>query len=112
MKGTRVGELEELILLCVGSLFDDAYGVAIQSDLKNRCDRALALSTVHVALFRLEEKGFIESRFDGATSERGGRRKRLYRVTKSGQRVLADVRSIRNQLWDSIPRLAFQYGPH
>lgn len=104
---TNLGELEELILLIVGALYDDAYGVSIQNELMERCNREATLSTIHVALHRLEEKGFLESRFDGATNERGGRRKLLFRVTKSGQKALANARTMRNELWRLIPRTAF-----
>jgi DNA-binding PadR family transcriptional regulator len=107
MKGTNLGELEELVLLVVGVLFDDAYGVGIQDELLRRCDRKATLSTIHVALHRLEEKGYLESRLDGATNERGGRRKLLFRVTKSGQKALAHSREMRNALWKAIPRTAF-----
>lgn len=107
MKGTNLGELEELVLLVVGVLFDDAYGVVIQDELIQRCDRKATLSTIHVALHRLEEKGYLESRLDGATNERGGRRKLLFRVTKSGQKALAYSREMRNDLWKSIPKAAF-----
>ncbi|MBL7865922.1 MAG: PadR family transcriptional regulator [Cyclobacteriaceae bacterium] len=107
MKGTNLGEFEELILLTVGVLFDEAYGVAIQQDLQGRCNREATLSTIHVALHRLEEKGYLESRMDGATNERGGRRKLLFRVTKSGQAALANARDQRNQLWKAVPKTAF-----
>lgn len=107
MKGTNLGELEELVLLIVGVLFDDAYGVSIQRELSDRCGREVTLSTIHVALHRLEQKGFLESRFDGATNERGGRRKLLFRVTKSGQKALVNARSVRNDLWRAIPKTAF-----
>jgi PadR family transcriptional regulator PadR len=107
MKGTNLGELEEIVLLIVGILFDDAYGVAIQEEFEKRCDRKATLSTIHVALHRLEEKGFLESRLDGATNERGGRRKLLFRVTKSGQKALANAREMRNDLWAAVPKAAF-----
>jgi DNA-binding PadR family transcriptional regulator len=109
MKGTNLGELEELVLLVVGILFDDAYGVGIQEEMLQRCNRKATLSTIHVALHRLEEKGFLESRLDGATNERGGRRKLLFRVTKSGHKALANARDMRNGLWRSIPKTAFNY---
>ena len=107
MKGTNLGEFEELVLLVVGVLFDEAYGVAIQQELEDRCGRAATLSTIHVALHRLEEKGYLESRFDGATNERGGRRKLLFRVTRSGQQALANAKEMRNGLWKAIPKAAF-----
>lgn len=109
MKGTNLGEFEELVLLTVGVLFDEAYGVAIQEDLRKRCNREATLSTIHVALHRLEEKGYLDSRLDGATAERGGRRKLLFRVTKSGQKVLAQSRDLRNELWKALPAAAFNF---
>jgi DNA-binding PadR family transcriptional regulator len=110
MKGTNLGEFEELVLLVVGVLFDEAYGVAIQNELQQRCGRSATLSTIHVALHRLAEKGYLESRLDGATHERGGRRKLLFRVTKSGQRTLANARDMRNELWKGIPKAAFSFS--
>ena len=107
MKGNNLGELEEIVLLIVGALYDEAYGVAIQEGMIQRCDRKATLSTIHVALHRLEEKGYLESRLDGATNERGGRRKLLFRVTKSGQKALAASRELRNELWRAIPKAAF-----
>ncbi len=107
MKGTNLGEFEELVLLTVGVLFDNAYGVAIQEELERRCKRSATLSTIHVALHRLEEKGYLDSRLDGATAERGGRRKLLFRVTRSGQKALATSVELRTHLWKSIPKAAF-----
>jgi PadR family transcriptional regulator, regulatory protein PadR len=91
-------------------LYDDAYGVAIQEEMLKRCDRKATLSTIHVALHRLEEKGYLESRLDGATNERGGRRKLLFRVTRAGQKALAYARDTRNDLWKAIPKAAFSIG--
>lgn len=110
MKGTHLGELEELVLLAVALLYDDAYGIAIQNEIKSRTERSITISTVHAVLKRLEEKGFLGSRYDGATPERGGRRKHLFRVTASGEKVLRMSWDIRNSMWGSIPKLAFDHG--
>jgi PadR family transcriptional regulator, regulatory protein PadR len=104
MKGTNLGEFEELILLTIGVLFNDAYGVAIQRELMSRCDRNATLSTIHVTLHRLEEKGYVESRLDGATGERGGRRKLIFQVTKSGKVALQHTKEQRNELWKAWPK--------
>ena len=58
MKGTYLGEFEELVLLVVGMLFDDAYGVAIVDELENQTGRSVMISSVHKALVRLEDKGY------------------------------------------------------
>lgn len=110
MKGTHLGELEELILLVVASLYDDAYGLAIQKSIREEANRKISISTVHAALKRLEEKGYLSSRYDGATPERGGRRKHLFRVTTTGIEVLKTARELRNNLWQRIPNVALQYA--
>ncbi len=83
MKGTYLGEFEELVLLTVGILFDDAYGLAIVDELEKQTERTIMMSSVHKALVRLEEKGYLKSHLGGATETRGGRDKRLYTLTQS-----------------------------
>lgn len=102
-----LGEFEELVLLTVAVLEGGAYGVTIAAELKNRTDRVISLSGVHVALYRLEEKGFVQSALGGATSERGGRRKRYFSITGLGKRTLDEMRDVRNELWSAIPKLSF-----
>ena len=77
MKGTYLGEFEELVLLTVGILFDDAHGISVQQELEHQSGRKPMISAVHKVLVRLEDKGFLTSKMGGATTERGGRRKRL-----------------------------------
>jgi len=107
MKGTHLGELEEMILLVVAALYDQAYGVAVQGAVKQRCNRSITISTVHNVLHRLTEKGFLVSQYAEATKERGGRRKLLFRVTKEGHEALLTLKEIRYSLWNDIPKLAF-----
>lgn len=104
MGRSYLGEFEELVLLSVAVLENTAYGVTIAAELKQRTNnRLMSLSGVHIALYRLEEKGFVRSELGGATAERGGRRKRLFSITALGKRTLAEMRRIRNELWDAIP---------
>ncbi|GAB4027434.1 PadR family transcriptional regulator [Spirosoma koreense] len=107
MGRTYLGEFEELVLLTVAILNGTAYGLAIAEELKQRTHRPINLSGVHVALYRLEEKGFVKSALGGATAARGGRRKRLFSVTAYGKRTLDDIRLVRNDLWAAIPNLSF-----
>lgn len=102
MRRTYLGEFEEIVLLTVAVLGEGAYGVAITDELDRQTGRSVSLSAVHAALHRLEEKGMLKSRLGEATAERGGRRKRLFAVTVLGTRTLADIRAVRNRLWDSI----------
>ena len=109
MKGTNLGEFEELVLLVVASLYDNAYGVAIREELLIKLGRKATISTIHSTLQRLANKGYVDSEYGGSTQKRGGRRKHLFRVTKSGQFVLESAKEYRNILWNSIPSLAFNW---
>jgi DNA-binding PadR family transcriptional regulator len=107
MKGTNLGEFEELLLLVVASLLPAAYGVAIREEIKNSTGRAVAMGAVHAALNRLEEKSFLKSELASATHARGGRRKRLFTLTVAGKEALQISRELRNNLWDKIPQLTW-----
>lgn len=110
MKGTYLGEFEELVLLAVGILFGDAYGLAIVDELERQTGRNIMISSVHKALVRLEEKGYLKSWMGGSTETRGGRDKRLYELTQAGKKVLADSRELRNDLWKQVPKIVWQGG--
>ena len=102
MNYPSIGEFEELVLLVVGALHDEAYGVSIQEHLAGKLSKPVNISAVHVALKRMEDKGFVKSRYGGITEERGGRRKRIFQVTVAGSRLLHEVRDVRNNLWSRI----------
>jgi len=101
-----LGELEELMLTMVGILQDDAYGNAIVKEIKEQLNRDVSLASTHVTLYRLEEKGYIRSRVGGATSIRGGRRKRIFTITNAGLAVLRSMKLSRTQLWKQFPQLS------
>lgn len=109
MKGTYLGEFEELVLLTVGVLFENAYGVSIKSEIADQSGRKVTLSAVHSALNRLEDKGFVESKLGPTSNERGGKRKRLFKMTNLGTEALKTSRSLRDQLWDQIPDVALEH---
>ena len=110
MKGTHLGEFEEIVLLTVGILYDDAYGLGVTDEIEQRTGRTVTVSSVHKALMRLEQKGFLRSHMGGATEARGGRKKRLFTITNSGKEVLRDAREMRNALWQAIPRVVWEGG--
>lgn len=109
MKGSYLGELEELVLLTVGILYPDAYGVGVMDEIENQTGRSLNISAVHAVLTRLEEKGFLKSKMSEPTDERGGRRKRIFLLTAAGKRALEEANEMRNQLFNQIPRIALQF---
>ena len=107
MKDHSLGEFEELVLLMVAALHGEAYGVAILESLEGKLEKKLNVSAVHVALKRMDDKGFVKSRFGGVTAERGGRRKKFYVITALGKRVLDVQYELRNSIYKLIPKLSF-----
>lgn len=102
MKKNYLGEFEELIMLTIGVLDDHAYGISIKDEMYAKTKKRPSIGALHTALQRLEKKGMIESWEGGATQERGGRKKRYYRLTASGLEILTTAHEIRNQLFDLI----------
>ncbi len=100
-----LGELEELILTTVGILDGEAYGNSIIAEIEQQLGRSVTLPAAHVTLSRLEQKGYLRSRIGGATSVRGGRRKRIYTITNSGIAILRSAQENRLQLWRLVPQL-------
>lgn len=99
-----LGELEELILLMVALLNKEAYGVSITEELQKQAGRTITISAVHAVLHRLEEKGFVKSKMGGASTERGGRRKRLFSITAYGRNTLEELRDTRSLIWELIAK--------
>lgn len=108
MKRTFLGEFEEIVLLTVAILGEEAYGVTVTRELEQKTGRAVGFSSIHTTLQRLEEKGFLSSKMGGATAERGGRRKRFFEVTALGRRALMEVKQVREELWGALPPTMLQ----
>ena len=105
MKHTQLGEFEELVLLVVGNLAQEAYSISIKKTLKEKTERNPSIGALHSALGRLEKKGFIKSHEGGATTERGGRRKRFYEITSFGRKALDQSYELRSSLYVLLPAL-------
>jgi DNA-binding PadR family transcriptional regulator len=98
MKG-YLGEFEELVLLTVAFLGEEAYGVTIREEIDKRTDRAISMGALHSTITRLEEKKYLRSWLGEPTRERGGRRKRYFEVTHQGKVALHEVKDLRDDLW-------------
>ena len=101
-KGSHLGDLEELVLLAVLRLGEEAHGARIRRELKQRASRGVSISTIYVTLMRLEEKGYARSWKGEPTAERGGKAKRHYQVTPAGVGALERVRDVRARMWDGL----------
>lgn len=104
-----LGQLEELILLVVINLqeTEKAYGPKVVAAYTAHTDKTISLPAVHTVLRRLEDKGYLRSELGGATADRGGRRKRIYEITRYGYQALSTLRTQREKLWSQAPKLRF-----
>lgn len=108
MKETRLGDFEETILLLVGILGDEAYAFRVAEEFETQLKRSSSIGAVHSALNRLSEKSFLTSEMTKPTSERGGRRKRIYTITASGKKALEGSRDLKVSLWNQYPAFNFR----
>ena len=106
MKKFQLGEFEEVVMLTVGILHGNAYGVSIKKEIETRLERKVSVGALQSALKRLEDKKYLESSDGEATQERAGRPKRFYQITALGKEAMEYTRETRNSLWNAIPNIA------
>lgn len=94
---------EELILLAIWKLKDNAYGVTIRENFKKITSKTLNYGSLYNTLYLLVRKGFILSQESQPLSKKGGRRKILYVLTPEGKKALAEAQKIQKMAWADIP---------
>ena len=102
MKGDRLGEFEEFTLLAVRALGDLTYAVPVQQYVEEATGRGVSMGAIYAALSRLEDKGFVQSSMGEATARRGGKPKRLFRVTPLGLKTARELHRVRERIWSAI----------
>lgn len=102
MKGSYLGEFQEIVMLSILALGAEAYGMRIQKEIAEKSSRSISRGALHSALSRLEDKGFLSSRFGEATKVRGGKSKKYYEVTQRGRTALEEAETIRQTFHKSI----------
>ena len=107
MKKFQLGEFEEIVMLTVGILHNDAYGVSIKKEIETRLNRKVSVGALQTALKRLEDKGYLKSREGESTQERAGRPKRYFTITAYGKKAMEYTHSTRNELWKAIPKIVW-----
>jgi PadR family transcriptional regulator len=105
-KTDNLGEFEQLALLAVLRLGDDAYGARIQEVLEERAGREASVSAIYITLTRLEEKGLVCSWKGEPTEVRGGKARRHFRVEPAGIAALDEARMRLLRMWEGIEALA------
>ena len=86
-----LGEFEQLVLMAIVRLEDDAYGATVRREIEARTGRRLAISAVYTTLERLEGKGVVRSWVGEPTAERGGRRRKYFALQPAGARALREA---------------------
>ena len=108
MKKIHLGEFEEVVLLTVGVLHGNAYGVTIKEEIEQRLDREVTIGALQVTLRRLESKGFLKSKQGDSSEIRRGRPKLFFEITAYGKKVLEYTKESRDDLWKSLPKLVLK----
>jgi PadR family transcriptional regulator, regulatory protein PadR len=101
----HLGEFEQIVLLAILRLGNEAYGVPIRQDIEQRTGRALTVGALYRTLDRLEEKGYVSSAFSDPTPERGGRSKRYFKIKPLGLRTLRASREALAAMWEGLDPL-------
>jgi DNA-binding PadR family transcriptional regulator len=96
---------EEMILIAVWKLKEEAYSVLIREYLREVTGKSWSFGSVYNPLNRLERRGLLDSYTTEPLNERGGRSKRIYRVTPKGRQALAELWTIQSSLWEAVPEL-------
>ena len=99
-----LGEFEQLVLLAIMQCGDEAYGAGLVRELEQRARRRVSLGAIYTTLIRLEEKGLIAARIGDPLPERGGRRRKFYRVLPSGVRQLENSLKALREMAAGLPR--------
>jgi DNA-binding PadR family transcriptional regulator len=94
---------DEMLLLAILSLGDTAYGLTIRREVSRAAGKDWSIGAIYDPLNRLEEKGYVESSLTEPTAERGGRSKRVFRLTSRGKKALREQKAVRDNLWKKIP---------
>ena len=100
-----LSQREEQILLAIGYLREDAYLVAIRKHLSKVTGKELSIGAVHIPLRRIEKQGLIAASFGESTAVRGGRRKKIYRLTSSGLAALKENKRVNDLLWTNFQKV-------
>src|SRR5688572_4465864 len=104
MKKYQLGEFEEIVILTIGILNNEAYSVSIKEEIEARLSRSVSMGALHTALVRLEDKGYLKSYAGDTSEERAGRPKRYFEITAMGKKAMQYAKETREQLWSAIPK--------
>jgi DNA-binding PadR family transcriptional regulator len=99
---------EEIVLLAVWHLQDEAYGISIREQVNESTGQNWSIGAIYAPLHRLEKKGLVHTIEGEPVAERGGRRKIYYRVTDDGKSAMAQAKAIHESIWKNAPSLGLK----
>lgn len=97
-----MGEFEQLVLLAILHLDNDAYGMEARREIERRTGRDVSYGAVYTTLDRLEQKGYVAHRMGEATPVRGGRARKYFRVLPEGRAALRDTQEVLQTMWEGV----------
>ncbi len=101
-RGDFLGEFEQVLLLAVVRLGDNAYGMTIRDEIERHTRQDVSIGSVYSALDRMKRAGYVTAEVGTPTRERGGRAKRYFRLEDVGAEALTRSRSTLDSLWDGL----------
>jgi len=102
-----ITRLEEVILLAVWRLQENAYGVTINKEVSKVAGKKYSMGALYFSLDQLYRKGYLHKNTGDPTPERGGRRKIYYQLTSGGKQALRAAKHHQESLWESVPGFVF-----
>lgn len=109
-KNQNLGEFEQVVLLAILRLANEAYGVTIRKEIKQHTGRSTVPGALYTTLDRLEQKGLVASRLGDPTPERGGRAKRYYEVSADGVAAIERAQRSYQSLLEGLCILAKKHA--
>ncbi|HZS48467.1 MAG TPA: helix-turn-helix transcriptional regulator [Blastocatellia bacterium] len=101
-KGEYLGEFEQIVLLALIRLADNAYGMTIRQEIEKRTGRYVSIGAVYATLDRLEKKGYVDSWLADPTAERGGRAKRYFELLPAGSSAIQRSKEMLTSMWEGL----------
>ena len=99
---------EELLLLAIWKLEENAYGVTIRGHVSKMTQKYWSIGAIYDVLDRLTRKGLVSTTISEPVAERGGKSKRFYKLTKAGFEALEEVKKLQNAMWADLPKPVFE----
>ncbi|MFC2157616.1 PadR family transcriptional regulator [Acidobacteriota bacterium] len=99
---------EEIILLTILKLGDEAYGVSIRGQIHQDSGDLWSFASIYTPLDKLKEKGYVEKIKGAPSSERGGKSKYFYRLTDRGRQALLDIQAVQRKFWRGVPQITLE----